>query len=106
MEFIPEVVQVIPQSNKTVIVYFLSGHIKLFNAKPLIQSGGVYKILEDDIFFRERCTVLNGTLAWDISGSRDEAKCLDLDPIELFNSSPDIEEPEPLKSIVNTLTWK
>ena len=30
------------------------------------------------------CTILNDTLAWDVTGTRDESKCLDLDPDMLY----------------------
>ena len=102
-DFIPEVVQVIPQSNKTVVVYFLTGHIRLFDASPLCKKGGVFQRLEDESFFKDRCTVLNGTLAWDVTGNRDETQCLDVDPFVLWNASYDIDEPEPLKSLGETL---
>ena len=34
--------------------------------------------------FKEACTVMNGTLAWDLSGNRDEANCIDIDPFTLY----------------------
>lgn len=30
------------------------------------------------------CTVMNGTLAWDVSGNRDCSQCLDIDPDMLY----------------------
>ena len=30
------------------------------------------------------CTILNDTLAWDVSGDRDTCKCLDIDPDMLY----------------------
>lgn len=27
---------------------------------------------------------MNGTLAWDLSGNRDEANCIDIDPFTLY----------------------
>lgn len=30
------------------------------------------------------CTILNGTLAWDVTGNRDCSKCLDIDPEMLY----------------------
>lgn len=30
------------------------------------------------------CTVLNGILAWDVSGNRDCSQCLDIDPGMLY----------------------
>ena len=34
--------------------------------------------------FKNACTVMNGTLAWDISGKWDEADCVDIDPFTLY----------------------
>ena len=30
------------------------------------------------------CTILNDSLAWDVTGDRDETKCLDIDPDMLY----------------------
>ena len=38
------------------------------------------KPLKDINLFMNSCTILNDTLAWDISGSRDASKCIDIDP--------------------------
>ena len=27
---------------------------------------------------------MNGTLAWDVSGNRDESNCIDIDPFSLY----------------------
>ena len=35
-------------------------------------------------FFVNACTILNGTLAWDVTGTRDCSKCLDIDPEMLY----------------------
>ena len=34
--------------------------------------------------FKNACTVMNGTLAWDISGKMDESDCIDIDPFTLY----------------------
>ena len=44
----------------------------------------VFAPLKDLHFFMDACTVLNGTLAWDISDNRDCTKCLDIDPDTLY----------------------
>ena len=31
------------------------------------------------------CTIMNGTLAWDVSGTRDTSTCLDIDPDMLYS---------------------
>lgn len=37
------------------------------------------------------CTILNGTLAWDIAGNRNEQECIDIDP-ETLHALPDASE--------------
>ena len=69
--------------------------------KPVIKRGGVFKVLEDENIFREKLTVLNHSIAWDISGDRDESKCIDIDPFSVFNSPAvdDLPEEEPLPHV-------
>ena len=42
------------------------------------------KALVDINAFKKACTVMNGTLAWDISGNRDESSCIDIDPFTVY----------------------
>ncbi|MEN6349506.1 MAG: DUF2442 domain-containing protein [Syntrophomonas sp.] len=86
------VIQVMPTSDFTVYIYFSDGKIKLFNASELIKRG-VFQRLQNIDLFKSSCTVLNDTLAWDLSGNFDPYDCLDLDPEELYNSCPDVQEP-------------
>ena len=69
--------------------------------KPVIKRGGVFKVLEDENIFREKLTVLNHSIAWDISGERDESKCKDIDPFSVFNipAVDDLPEEEPLSDV-------
>lgn len=39
----------------------------------------------------ESCTILNDTLAWDITGDRNESKCIDIDPDTLYNLPESVE---------------
>ena len=41
------------------------------------------RICSKDIFL-DRCTVLNGTLAWDVAGGRNKSACIDIDPFVLY----------------------
>ncbi|MBN1039809.1 DUF2442 domain-containing protein [Clostridium botulinum] len=93
MEYMPEVIQVIPTDNFNVYVYFDDGSIKLYDASEDIKSG-IFTSLQDIKLFKNCCTVLNGTLAWDLEGSYDETKCLDLDPFNIYENCPEVEEPE------------
>lgn len=78
-----DVVQVIPYDDYTVYVYFEDGKIVCYNAKELLNKK-VFEPLKDIGFFKDACTILNGTLAWDITGDRDCTRCLDIDPDVLY----------------------
>lgn len=93
MEYMPEVIQVIPIDDFKVYVYFDDGSIKLYDANEDIKLG-IFTKLQDRNLFINCCTVLNGTLAWDLEGNYDETKCLDIDPFNIYENSPDVDEPE------------
>lgn len=95
MEYMPEVIQVIPVEGYQVYVYFDDGSIKLFNAKELVTKG-IFQVLQDINKFKDTCTVLNGTLAWDLEGNYDETQCLDIDPFEIYENCEEIDEPQEL----------
>ncbi len=84
--FFPEVFQAVAGENYTVYAYMNDGSMRLFNAKPLIDEGGVFEPLKDKSIFKNTLTVMNGTVAWDLQGNRDEYNCIDIDPEVVFNS--------------------
>lgn len=90
---IPQVVQVLAGENFTVYVYFLDGAIRLLDAKPLLNQGGVFSPLRDEATFRNSLTVINGTVAWDLEGARNASACIDLDPCELYDNCPSAIDP-------------
>ena len=94
-----KVIQVYPTEDYRVYLYFTDGKVKLFDAKELVIQG-IFQQLKDAVIFRETCTVLNDTLAWDLSGKRDPSECLDLDPEELYEPCPEVEEP-PINTALN-----
>jgi hypothetical protein len=87
-----KVVQVKPNSDFTVYVYFEDGKIKLYDAKPLLNQG-VFKQVSDIHNFVEKCTVMNDTLAWDLSGKFDPTNCIDIDPETIYSVSKDVVDP-------------
>ena len=93
MELIPQVVQAVAGQNYSVYVYFYDGTVRLLDASPLVQKGGVFAPLQDADFFRDRLTVLNDTVAWDVDGNRDPCTCIDLDPCQLYEACPIVEKP-------------
>lgn len=93
MIFIPAVVQTVPGDDFTVYAYCNDGAVRLVDVKPLIAKGGVFSPLEDRDFFRDRLTVLNDTVAWDMTGDRDLTACVDLDPEQIFAEAPIVADP-------------
>lgn len=93
MEILPSVLQAIPGDDYTVYAYCNDGAIRLVDVKPLIAKGGVFAPLADKTFFEERLTILNSSVAWDMTGSRDETACIDLDPFVIFETAPIVEDP-------------
>lgn len=101
MELLPSVLQAIPGDDYTVYAYCNDGAIRLVDVKPLIAKGGVFSPLADKTFFEQRLTILNSSVAWDMTGNRDETACIDLDPCTIFETAPIVEDPlsDPTKSI-------
>ena len=93
MDMIPKVVQALAGENFSVYAYFSDGTVHLLDASPLIRMGGVFAPLRDADFFRDRLTVINDTVAWDVNGNRDPCTCVDLDPCELYETCPIVEDP-------------
>ena len=93
MEYIPKVLQAVAGEDFTIYLYFSDGSVRLYDAKPLLQLGGVFEPMRDPDYFRDRLTVLNDTAAWDVSGDMDPCNCIDLDPIELYETCPVVVDP-------------
>lgn len=82
----PEIVQVIPTKEYTVFLYYDDGNVRLYNAKPLLNKGGIFDKLKDIEIFINTCTIMNGTLAWDIAGNYNIWECIDICPDTLLES--------------------
>ena len=82
-DYFPTVVQVIPQNDYTVFVYFDDGKIVLYDMSSKLNKE-IFKPLNDIEIFKNACTVLNGTLAWDLSGNYDPRECIDIDVFTLY----------------------
>ena len=91
--YFPTVLQAVAGKNKPVYAYFSDGSIRLYDVKPLIARGNIFTHLEDDDFFRNRLTVLNDTVAWDLSGNYDPANCIDIDPLTIYEESELVSDP-------------
>ena len=93
MEYLASVVQAVPGEDYTVYAYFSDGSVRKVDMKPIIAKGGVFSRLADERFFRERLTVMNGAVAWDVTGTRDETQCIDFDPCVMHENSPIVADP-------------
>lgn len=87
-----EVVQVLPQHDFTVYVYFSDGAVKLYDPSSLLTKG-VFKKISQVKPFIEKCTVMNGTLAWDLSGCYDPYTCIDIDPDTIYEEGLPVKDP-------------
>lgn len=99
MEYMPQIVQAIPTDDHQVYAYFSDGSIRLADIKPLIAKGGVFAPLADETAFRDSITVLNHAVAWDLSGTRDAARCIDIDPVTMYETSRIVDEPRELFAV-------
>ncbi len=91
-EYFPTVVQAVAGSGRCVYAYFTDGSIHRYDVRPHIEKGGVFAPLADETVFSERLTVLNDTVAWDLTGRRDPKNCIDLDPFTVYQS-PAVSDP-------------
>jgi len=86
--FFPHVLQVLPTDNFEVYAYMNDGSVRLFNAKPLLKKDTVFEPLLDIQVFKDKLTVINHTIAWDMGGKRDPCNCIDIDPFAVFENLP------------------
>ena len=93
------VLQVYPTANYKVYIYFSDGKVKLYDVSPLITKG-VFQKLQDKDFYLNRCTVLNKTLACDVTGDYNPYECIDIDPIVLYKESIEVKDPLEKPNIV------
>lgn len=76
----PVVLQAVAGPDYSVYAYMLDGTIRKVSVKHLVEQGGVWERLKDPVFFTNALTVLNDTVAWDLSGCLDPSNCIDIDP--------------------------
>jgi hypothetical protein len=82
--FWPKVVQAVPTDNFEVYAYCNDGSVRLYDVKPLLKSNTVFAPLMNIQTFKEKLSVINDTVAWDMAGNHDPRKCIDIDPFTIF----------------------
>ena len=90
--FWPKVLQVYPTDDYCIYAYFNDGSVRLFDAKHLIKPGTVFEPLLDIDCFKSTLTVMHDTIAWDLEGTRNPYKCIDIDPFVVFEQ-PAVADP-------------
>lgn len=93
MNYQAQVIQVLPGEDFTVYIWFSDGSVRLFDAKPILERGGVFSQISDKAIFEGTLTVMNHAVAWDLPGRRDSSKALDLDPVSTYEQSKPVEDP-------------
>lgn len=88
----PKVVQAIAGDNFTVYAYMNDGSVRRVDVLSLIDKGGVFTPLRDPDVFRRTLTVMNDTVAWDLTGNHDPSDCIDLDPFSV-QEKPTVVDP-------------
>ena len=86
--FMPQVLQVLPTDNFEVYAYLNDGSVRLYDVKPLLKKNTVFEPLMDIQVFKDKLTVINYTIAWDMGGNRDPYKCVDIDPLTVYEQAP------------------
>ena len=85
--FFPQALQAVPTDNFEVYAYLNDGSVRLYDVKPLLKKNTVFEPLMDIQTFKEKLTIINETIAWDMGGNRDPYKCIDIDPFALFDQA-------------------
>ncbi len=83
----PKLFQVIPTDSYSVYLFYDTGEIKLYDCSWILDRNGVFEKIHELSLFKSLCTIMNGTLAWDISGNRDTSYCIDLCPDTIYSES-------------------
>jgi hypothetical protein len=86
------ILQVYALPNFSVYLYFDDGKIKKFDAAELVKQGVFQQLANAEVFVKT-CTVLNHSLAWDMTGRRDPHDCLDLDAENLYLTCETVRDP-------------
>ncbi len=85
--FYPEIFQVVAGENYTVYAYVNDGSIRKVDINPFLMGNcGVFEPLKDKDVFKKTITVIGNTIAWDLTGDRNEYNCIDIDPFVVFES--------------------
>ncbi len=90
--YYPRVLQAMAGDGYEVYAYLSDGSVRLLNMREAVMKKPVFSPLKDYAVFTGALTIMNETVAWDISGTRDSSKCIDIDPFWVY-SCPQVKDP-------------
>jgi hypothetical protein len=88
----PNLIQVLSTDDYKVHLYYENGEIRLYDCGWMLSEPGAFEQLRDIGVFKERCTIMNRTLAWDMAGNRDTYSCIDICPDTVYQDSVRVKE--------------
>jgi len=88
----PKIYLVVPTRDYRVFVYYDNGEIKLYDCAWILNKSGIFEQIKGVNVFMELCTIMNGTLAWDITRKRDPYNCIDICPDSVYTESVKIDK--------------
>ncbi len=83
----PKLFQVYPTDEYSVYLYYDNGEIRIYDCKWILHERGIFTQIHSIESFKKLCTIMNDTLAWDISGERDLTNCIDICPDTVYQES-------------------
>ena len=93
MEYIPKVLQAVAGEDFTIYLYFSDGSVRrvIQHRQPVTEIIRVAHRLEHSPQLQQGLCIIQA--AWDVSGDMDPCNCIDLDPIELYETCPVVVDP-------------
>ncbi len=88
----PVLYQVLPTDDFKVYLYYDNGEIKLYDCNFIHAGPMSFDKIKDINEFKRLCTIMNRTLAFDISEERDRCNCIDFCPDTIYEESISVEK--------------
>lgn len=83
----PNLYQVLPTNDYNVYLYYDNGEIKQYDCSFILDNEKLYNKIININDFKRLCTIMNKTLAFDISENFDPYNCIDFCPDTVYNES-------------------
>ena len=77
-DYIPEIYMAAPVGGKKVDCYFTNGAVRRYDVNQAIRLGGVFAPLKNQALFERSLMVMDGVLAFDVTGKRDPYDMVDI----------------------------